>query len=380
MLLKKLNLFNLKSINILVFTSLAAWAIFAYVTTTQIIKSQKSYASAINITGKQRMLSQKIALIAKRYYETGNKQLKNHLLSLYTQMKEDHKRITTQYINSSATESIYYKEPSQLNKKVLYYLNNVAKFIEEEQASSLKKIETLSFSLLPELNDAVSIFEYESDLKTKLLIERELFILIGMLITLLVEAVFIVTPAIRRATSHTNELNQLVKDRTLELEKLSITDQLTKLYNRRKIDETLAHEIERAERGNSSFSLIIIDIDHFKNINDTYGHQTGDQILQDISKILISNVRKIDTLGRWGGEEFLIINTESNPAKVMKFAEKIRRAVEAHNFNITTLTTCSIGIAHYVANDTESSIIARADSALYAAKNAGRNCVKETAI
>lgn len=379
MLLKKLSLFNLKSINILIFTSLAAWAIFAYVTTTQIIKSQKSYASAINITGKQRMLSQKIALIAKRYYETRNKQLKNHLLSLYTQMKEDHKRITTQYINSSATESIYYKEPSQLNKKVLYYLNNVAKFIEEEQASSLKKIETLSFSLLPELNDAVNIFEYESDLKTKLLIERELFILIGMLITLLVEAVFIVTPAIRRATSHTNELNQLVKDRTLELEKLSITDQLTKLYNRRKIDETLAHEIERAERGNSSFSLIIIDIDHFKNINDTYGHQTGDQILQNISKILISNVRKIDTLGRWGGEEFLIINTESNPAKVMKFAEKIRRTVEAYNFNITTLT-CSIGITHYVANDTESSIIARADSALYAAKNAGRNCVKETAI
>jgi len=135
--------------------------------------------------------------------------------------------------------------------------------------------------------------------------------------------------------------------------------------------------MERAKRSNSSFGIIMIDIDNFKKINDTYGHLTGDDVLQEIARILSENVRKIDVLGRWGGEEFLIVDNESDPGKIIEFAEKIRSAVEKHKFKKVGEVTCSFGVTQYVEGDTTSSLIIRADKAMYAAKESGRNCVKE---
>ena len=366
-----------KYIYIIVFSSLAGWAMFAYFTTTQIIKSQQKFANIINITGKQRMLSQKIPLIATRFYDSRDKEVKEHLVLLYEEMKQDHTHIIAMHTHSAATTAIYYEDPKQLNARVEHYLELVAKFIEDEELSSLYQIDSFSFTLLPILNDAVIIFEYESGLKTKHLLARELFILVGILLTLVLESVFIVLPAIKQADLHEEELNNLVKDRTLELEKLSVTDKLTNLYNRRKIDETLTFEIERAQRNHSSFSLILMDIDKFKDVNDTYGHKTGDYVLQEIARLLVLNVRKIDMLGRWGGEEFLIVDSESHAEKVIEFAEKIRKVIEENNFESIGQITCSFGIAHYIEGDTESSILIRTDKALYKAKESGRNCVKE---
>lgn len=368
---------NLKYIYIVVFASLAGWAIFAYVTTTQIIESQQEYANIINISGKQRMLSQKIPLVATRYYDSRDKKVKEHLISLYTLMKSDHKRITKTFTHSPETKTIYYDEPVQLSEKVNHYLKLVEEFIANENLSSLYKIDSFSFTLLPLLDDAVSIFENENKLKIKQLLGRELFILLGTLITLVIESIVIVLPAIKQAEIHEEELSQLVKDRTLELEKISVTDKLTSLYNRRKIDETLSCELERAKRNKSCFSLILIDIDKFKNINDTYGHKVGDFVLQEIAKILQENVRKVDLVGRWGGEEFLIIDVEKHPERVRDFAEKIRKAIEKHNFDGVGQVTCSFGITHYIENDTDASIVIRSDKALYSAKESGRNCVKE---
>jgi len=370
----------LKYIYIFVFSSLAGWATFAYFTTTQIIQSQQEYANIINITGKQRMLSQKTALISKRYLETKDENLKVHLRSLYTLMKSDHEIITTKHINSSTIKSLYFEKPKQLDSKVKHYLQLLSNFLEDETSTSLAKFELLSFELLPILNEAVSEFEKESNTKTQLLLERELFILLGTLITLILEAVFIVIPAIRYATHHENELNKLVKERTKELEELSITDPLTKLYNRRKIDEMLAYETERAHRNRSSFSVILLDIDKFKDVNDTYGHQVGDAILIQISQLLSNNIRKIDTLGRWGGEEFFIISTEGYGNKAAEFAEKIRSIIEMHDFDEVGKVTCSFGVTHYIEGDTQDSILQRCDKALYKAKNSGRNCVNEIIV
>jgi len=370
-------MFNLKHIYIIVFVSLAGWAVFAYFTTTQIIKSQQKFAKIINITGKQRMLSQKIPLIATRFYDSRDKDVKNHLIELYEEMKLDHRHIISMYTHSAATNTIYYEKPKQLNTRVEHYLKLVEEFIKDEELSSLYKLDSFSFTLLPVLNDAVNVFENESELKTKHLLARELFILVGTLLTLILESVFIVMPAIKRASIHEEKLNSLVKERTLELERISVTDKLTNLFNRRKIDETLAYEIERAQRNNNSFSLIMLDIDKFKDVNDTYGHKAGDYVLQEIAKLLTLNVRKIDMLGRWGGEEFLIIDSESHDEKVIVFAEKIRNVIEKHAFDKVGKITCSFGVAHYRESDTDSSILIRADEALYAAKEAGRNCVKE---
>lgn len=372
--------FNLKYIYIVVFASLAAWAIFAYVTTTQIIESQQEYANIINISGKQRMLSQKIPLVATRYYDSRDKEVKQHLISLYTLMKLDHNRITQQFTHSAETKVIYYNEPVQLDAKVHHYLKLIEKFIEGEKLSALYEIDSFSFTLLPLLDDAVTIFESESALKTKQLLGRELFILLGTLLTLIIESVLIVIPAIKQASIHAEELNQLVKDRTLELEKISVTDKLTNLCNRRKIDETINFELERAKRNNTCFSLVMIDIDKFKNVNDKYGHKVGDYVLQEVARILEANVRKADMLGRWGGEEFLIIDTAQHPEKVIDFAEKIRKAIEGHKFKTVGQITCSFGVTHYAENDTDASILIRVDKALYKAKESGRNCTREIKV
>lgn len=367
---------NLKYIYSFIFISLSAWVIYAYVTTTEIIQSQKTYAHIINISGKQRMLSQKTTLIAKRYYETDDPKLKKHLVELYREMKRDHHEIVSTHLTSNKIAAIYHQPPDNLNEKVEHYLSLLATFIKTRDSRILKEIEETSFKLLPQINNTVYIFENESNEKTKVLMERELFILIGTLLTLILEAAIIVIPAIRIASRKDSELRRLIEERTHELEKLSVTDQLTKLYNRRKIDDILATEIEQARRYNNSFSLILIDIDHFKKINDRYGHLVGDRVLQALSRLFSSNIRKVDMVGRWGGEEFLIISMEKDFTKVLIFVEKLRALVDEHHFKNVGNITCSFGVSHFKQGDSIDSLLQRADVALYDAKKAGRNCVK----
>jgi len=321
------------------------------------------------------MLSQKTALIAKLYYETKKTKLKNHLTDLYTTMMQDHSEIINNHLNSEKSASIYYHAPYNLNREINNYLYLISRFLEQEDKETLNKIEASSFSLLPKINTAVYIFEKESNEKTSKLMAREFLILIGTLLTLIFEAVFIVIPAIKISSRKDSELHRLIDERTHELEELSITDQLTSLYNRRKIDKILHSEIEQAKRYHHSFSLILIDIDYFKKVNDTYGHQTGDDVLQDISLLFLSHIRKSDLVGRWGGEEFLIISLEKDSEKVFQFAEKLRLLIESHSFKKTGQLTCSFGIAHFQQEDTLESLLERTDNALYGAKAAGRNCV-----
>lgn len=160
-----------------------------------------------------------------------------------------------------------------------------------------------------------------------------------------------------------------------ELAHLSITDKLTGLFNRLKLDEVLSAEIGRAARFVHPFSIILIDVDHFKQINDRYGHQAGDRVLQTFAGILNANTRKVDTVGRWGGEEFLLIcpNTDSSGAR--QLAENLRAAIEAHSFPLVGSITASFGVSSFQADDQANDIVARADEALYAAKSNGRNCV-----
>lgn len=369
-------MFNLKVIYSIIFISLSAWVVYAYLTTTEIIQSQEKYAHIINISGKQRMLSQKTTLIAKRYYETNDPELKKHLIELYRLMKKDHQEIVNTHLLSEEIKAVYQQPPDNLNKKVENYLDMLASFIENKDPQMLKQIEKASFELLPQINKTVYMFENESNEKTQALMDREFFILIGTLLTLIIEAIVIVIPAIRIASRKDSELLRLIEERTRELEKLSVTDQLTKLYNRRKIDDILATEVEQARRYKNSFSLILIDIDHFKKINDRYGHLVGDRVLQALSRLFSSSIRKTDMVGRWGGEEFLIISMENDPQKVLIFVEKLRALVDEHHFKTVGNITCSFGVSHFSKGDSIDSLLQRADVALYEAKKAGRNCVK----
>lgn len=169
----------------------------------------------------------------------------------------------------------------------------------------------------------------------------------------------------------------LYEQQRLEIERLSQTDVLTDLYNRMKIDEVLKSEVQRAQRTNGIFSVVILDLDHFKHINDTYGHLVGDSVLQKTAKVLKKHIRKIDSVGRWGGEEFLIIcpDTTADGARVV--AEKLRKALEHIDFlNQKGQITASFGIAQYSQNEGLISMMSQADSMLYQAKALGRNRVE----
>jgi two-component system cell cycle response regulator len=163
-----------------------------------------------------------------------------------------------------------------------------------------------------------------------------------------------------------------------DLEKLSITDGLTGLYNRRYINERLEMEIKSADRYNYNFCCLMCDLDHFKEINDNHGHQFGDFVLRNFSNILRKNCRETDLIGRYGGEEFIILARNTDQEQAMKLAEKVRTKIEEYDFNdgnISTKITVSIGLSSTKGDVNEVALVKNADSALYHAKEKGRNCV-----
>lgn len=158
-----------------------------------------------------------------------------------------------------------------------------------------------------------------------------------------------------------------------EIEKRSILDPLTQIYNRIKLDESLQIELDRANRTKREFSLIMTDIDFFKKVNDNYGHQIGDEVLVKFASQIKSNIRKTDILGRFGGEEFIIILPDTNKDGALQLAQKLRKIIENYKFSENFQITASFGVSSYQENDTETTITKRADDALYKAKENGRN-------
>lgn len=160
-----------------------------------------------------------------------------------------------------------------------------------------------------------------------------------------------------------------------QLERQAQIDPLTGAFNRRKFHEVLEVSISNAVRYRHRFALLMMDIDHFKLINDRFGHQAGDGVLADVCDLIALSVRNLDPLFRIGGEEFCLVTTVDAKGNIRPLAEKIRRVVEAHRFPGVGSVTLCIGVAHFREGDTRERIYARADAALYEAKKTGRNCV-----
>ena len=160
-------------------------------------------------------------------------------------------------------------------------------------------------------------------------------------------------------------------------ETLSSTDVLTNINNRRKIQEIMSFEMQRAERYNKDLGLILFDIDDFKKINDQLGHKMGDEVLKNLTKEVKKSLRSSDSFGRWGGEEFLIIIPEIHEDDALVIAEKIRLLVSKMDCNVINNLSCSFGVAIFDKKvDTQDSFIDRADKAMYEAKNKGKNRVE----
>jgi diguanylate cyclase (GGDEF)-like protein len=174
------------------------------------------------------------------------------------------------------------------------------------------------------------------------------------------------------------EFRQIVDNRDRALKRLATIDKLTGTYNRRKVEEIIEREMGRFRRLNKPLSMVIFDIDNFKKINDTYGHNIGDYVLRKIVSIAKKTIRKIDYLIRWGGEEFMIISSETDMNEAHALAERIRRAIESYMFKNVGKVTASFGVTEFREGDTEDTFIKRADDVMYEAKIKGKNRVELT--
>lgn len=157
---------------------------------------------------------------------------------------------------------------------------------------------------------------------------------------------------------------------------MAITDGLTGITNRQEFSRLLEHEIERSARYHTPFSLIMYDLDHFKQVNDRFGHNAGDDVLNTVTSLVNDNIRSIDIHGRWGGEEFMVILPQTGLDAAREVAEKLRRVIAAHRFDQIGTVTASFGVVELVPRDNSKLLAQRVDEALYRAKSRGRNRVE----
>lgn len=180
------------------------------------------------------------------------------------------------------------------------------------------------------------------------------------------------------ATLHEKEaaLRTAVK----RLEQLASTDELTGAWNRRQFDEVVDRELDRSRRYGHPLSLMMLDLDLFKTINDKHGHAEGDRVLQHVAECIRGALRRSDSLTRWGGEEFVVLMPDTGISNAAVLAERVRAAIAAYSIEGFGSVTVSIGVAKAVASESRDQWVERADAALYRAKNAGRNRVELDAV
>jgi diguanylate cyclase (GGDEF)-like protein/PAS domain S-box-containing protein len=167
-----------------------------------------------------------------------------------------------------------------------------------------------------------------------------------------------------------------LKEKEIMLNELARTDQLTQLYNRVYLDEVLMNQYYRFYRNHEACSIVMMDIDYFKEVNDKYGHLVGDKVLVEFANLLRKSVRASDIVGRWGGEEFMLVLPHTDLEHAVDLAKKLHKLINEHEFSIVGKKTASFGISTFRVNVTVEKVVDEADQALYEAKKAGRNCIK----
>ncbi len=276
----------------------------------------------------------------------------------------------------SFSDQYYVLEPSNNSISNIIAPSDLAKnyfFVKHNGAEYLVFTVTQMKSITGENIGKIVFVKNMSAYDSQIAILRNISIALGLLLVLLS---FYLLQKIFQHYTHAIDTYQSqleIKNRTLS--KLSNIDHLTKAHNRRSIERVLSKELNRAKRYKKPLSVILLDLDDFKKVNDIYGHNIGDKVLKNTAKIVLEMIRESDYFGRWGGEEFLLIATETPMDKAMLLAEQIRKSINAYEFIEPSNVTCSIGIAELNNNESATEFIAKADYALYQAKDNGKNRV-----
>ena len=378
---------NFKSatvIYVMALSLIALLSVGAYVSVDSLVVRQEQSVRVIDIAGRQRMLSQRIAELATELAtrpDSRSQALTERLRAAIDVMEQSHVALRrgSSALGISPPESetiraIFEEEPHRLNQQVASYTALARSVLAADSAGKTGKgtpeqvFATAQERLLSSLDAAIGQYRIDNENIRRHLRKSLLGVLILTLCTLAAEAVWIFRPLFR--DMHTTQANLLEAART---------DPLTGSMNRRHLLESGNREVARCRRKGEPLTVMILDIDHFKSINDRFGHATGAEALIAVVRLVVGGIRVSDLLGRIGGEEFALILPDTPQNEGLAVAEKMRETIAAtpvvgkHGF--CTLTV-SIGVTQLTTDD-DSVIQAldRADQALYEAKRSGRNRV-----
>jgi diguanylate cyclase (GGDEF)-like protein len=371
---------NMTITYVITLSVIAGFSILIHFMLDRIIEEQTDIANIVNISGQQRMLSQRTSLFTVEYLSSGKVEFKQDAINSLKAMKENHTFLLRHHFSamqnnqesplSESMYQLYFGKPHQVDLKlrgfselIMDALNNDLPKGNEER----KYLETIFWGLahntiLDSLNTVVDQYETESRDKVNELRQAQQLVFFVILFTLLTEALFVFRPMVEKIR---------------RLGKQADRDYLTGLLNRRSFELLAEKTFSMAVRNKQVFSLITFDIDRFKIINDTYGHDVGDKAIQHISELIISGSRDSDIVSRFGGEEFVVMLPTTNRENANVVAEKIRKKIQNSPFTLNGLViemTVSGGVSQYLRTEKGwFASLKRSDKALYKAKKSGRN-------
>lgn len=365
----------------------AVFVIAAFVMQSTLEKNESERLALVNSAGRQRMLSQRILAYSWKYFMaqgTGEAAQAGAILSeATTEMEAAHQRLLGQADGSDAgaylsaeIRDIFFNEPFKLDERVRSFLGDAHKIRtfkpgSPDCAQALDRIDALAVSpLLAGLDALVSRYQHEGEARAQHLRRFQTLALVAILGLLLLVAGMIFRPMVDTVCREKARMHIL----NSRLENLAVTDELTQTMNRRKFDDIFMRESELNKRYGTPLTVVMFDIDHFKQINDKHGHLTGDVVLSEVSNLVRENIRATDYLFRWGGEEFALLLPQTEGAAATTLAEKLRGLIAERRFRNSLAVTASFGIAEYV-GQSQAEVMSEADKALYRAKHEGRNRV-----